>query len=109
MKLPARFVLGALAVALTASSLAYAQKDRADRRRHEVAMTRARWGALVRDPAVQAELRLHAQHVARIDAIDRVARQAHKDALLPRIAKLREMETSRFENHMAALKQEKAK
>jgi hypothetical protein len=76
------------------------KKDRADRRRRAISYARARWGALLRQPAAQAELRLHARRVARIDAMETVAKTSGKDALLPRIAKLRTKETERFEQRM---------
>lgn len=77
-----------------------AKKDRADRRRKAISYARARWGAVLRQPAAQAELRLHARFVARIDAMETVARTSGKEALLPRIAKLRTKETERFEKRM---------
>lgn len=76
------------------------KKDRADRRRKAISYARARWGALLRQPAAQAELRLHARRIARIDAMESVAKTSGKDALLPRVAKLREKETARFEQRM---------
>lgn len=76
------------------------KKDRADRRRKAISYARARWGALLRQPAAQAELRLHARRIARIDAMETVAKTSGKDALLPRIAKLRDKETARFEQRM---------
>jgi hypothetical protein len=82
------------------------KKDRDARRRRAIALTRARWGALVLDSAVQAELRLHARRIARIDAMERVARSSGKDALLPRIDRLRSKEIARFEKRMDWLKDE---
>jgi hypothetical protein len=76
------------------------KKDRADRRRKAISYARARWGALLRQPAAQAELRLHARRIARIDAMESVAKTSGKDDLLPRIAKLRTKETERFEKRM---------
>src|SRR5688500_17983056 len=76
------------------------KKDRADRRRRAISYARARWGALLRQPAAQAELRLHARRIAHIDAMESVAKTSGKDALLPRIAKLRTKETERFEKRM---------
>lgn len=76
------------------------KKDRADRRRKAISYARARWGALLRQPAAQAELRLHARRIARIDAMETVAKTSGKDTLLPRISKLRERETARFEQRM---------
>jgi hypothetical protein len=76
------------------------KKDRADRRRKAISYARARWGALLRQPAAQAELRLHARRIARIDAMETVAKSSGKDALLPRIAQLRTKETARFEQRM---------
>lgn len=76
------------------------KKDRADRRRRAISYARARWGALLRQPAAQAELRLHARRIAHIDAMESVAKTSGKDALLPRIAKLRTKETERFEQRM---------
>lgn len=76
------------------------KKDRADRRRKAISYARARWGALLRQPAAQAELRLHARRAARIEAMESVAKTSGKEELLARIAKLRTNETERFEQRM---------
>ena len=81
-----------------------AKKDKAERRRRAVGLIRARWGALVLDSAVQAELRLHARRTARIEAMEQVARTSGKTALLPRIAELKKKEVARFEKRMQWLK-----
>ena len=83
------------------------KKDKAERRRRAIAATRARWGALTVNPAAQAELRLHARRVAKLDVMEEVARASGKDALLPRIAVLREKENARFEKRMDWIKDEK--
>ena len=83
-----------------ASDVKDPKKDRADRRRRAISYARARWGALLRQPAAQAELRLHARRIAHIDAMETVAKTSGKEALLPRIAKLRTKETERFEKRM---------
>ncbi len=82
------------------------KRDRADRRRRAIALTRARWGALVINPPAQAELRLHAQRIAKIDAMEQVARASGKTDLLPRIANLRVKENARFEMRMDYVKNE---
>lgn len=80
------------------------KQDRAKRRQHAISYARARWGALLLQPAAQAELRLHARRVAKIDALEAVAKSSGKNDLLPRIAKLREKETARFEKRMEWVK-----
>lgn len=80
------------------------KQDRAQRRQRAISYARARWGALLRDSAAQAELRLHARRVARIDAMEAVAKSSAKNDLLPRIAKLRDLETKRFEKRMEWVK-----
>lgn len=82
------------------------KKDRADRRRRAIMLTRARWGALVVNPAAQAELRLHARRIAKLDAMEQVARSSGKTDLLPRIANLRVKENARFEMRMDYVKNE---
>ncbi len=82
------------------------KKDRADRRRRAIGLARARWGALVINPAAQAELRLHARRIAKIDAMEQVARSSGKTDLLPRIANLRVKENARFEMRMDYVKNE---
>lgn len=82
------------------------KQDRAERRRRAIALTRARWGALVVNPPAQAELRLHARRIAKIDAMEQVARASGKTDLLPRIANLRVKENARFEMRMDYVKNE---
>jgi hypothetical protein len=78
--------------------------DRRDRRHERLAKLRARWGALLRHPAVLAELRLHGRRMARLQTLRRIAEREGKTALLPRIDKLVEKEQARHERHMAGLK-----
>lgn len=80
--------------------------DREARRRRAIAMTRARWGALVLSPPAQAELRLHARRTAKIDAMEQVARASGRTDLLQRIANLRVKENARFEMRMDYVKNE---
>lgn len=84
-------------------------KDRAQRRQRAISYARARWGALLLQSAAQAELRLHARRAARIDAMEAVAKSSGKNDLLPRIAKLREKETARFEQRMKAVREDDGK
>jgi hypothetical protein len=78
-------------------------KDPAERRRSEVARVRARWGALVKSEPARVELETHALRVAKLDAMDRVARAAGKTALLPRIERVRATEETRHERRMKAI------
>jgi hypothetical protein len=83
------------------------RKDRAEhrreRRRQRAEELRARYGRLLAEPAVQAELKIHARRMARLHQLRRVAEKEGKTALLPRIDKLIEKERARHQRHMDAL------
>jgi len=91
------------------TTVAPAPPPSAGTRETQVALIRARYGVLLRDPAVLAELRLHARRVARLDAMERVATSAGKAALLTRIADLRQREDARLEKRITFLKEQAAK
>lgn len=90
------------------------QKDRAEdrkeraearheRRRERARQLRARYGHLLAEPAVLAELKLHSRRMARLHALSRVAEKEGKTTLLPRIEKLIQKEQARHQRHMDAL------
>jgi hypothetical protein len=77
---------------------------RRERRRQRAEELRSRYGRLLAEPAVAAELRVHARRMARLNTLRRVAEKEGKTALLPRIDKLIEKERARHQRHMDALK-----
>jgi hypothetical protein len=77
---------------------------RRERRRERAEELRARYGRALGEPAVVAELRVHARRMARLHTLRRVAEKEGKTALLPRIDKLIEKERARHQRHMDALK-----
>ena len=84
------------------------KKERADsrreRRRERMEELRARYGRLIAEPAVAAELRVHARRMARLNTMRRLAEKEGKTALIPRIDKLIAKERARHQRHMDALK-----
>jgi|SoiMethySBSTD1v2_1073268.scaffolds.fasta_scaffold02412_6 hypothetical protein len=86
---------------------AEARKERAEqrreRRRQRLAALSARFGAALRQPAVRAELELHARRTAKLKALHAVAEREGKVTLLPRIDRLTQKEQARHERRMAAL------
>jgi hypothetical protein len=79
-------------------------ETRRERRRERAEELRARYGRLLAEPAVAAELRVHARRMARLHTARRVAEKEGKAALLPRIDKLIEKERARHQRRMDALK-----
>jgi hypothetical protein len=75
---------------------------RRERRRQRAEELRARYGRLLAEPAVAAELRVHARRMARLHTLRKVAEKEGKTALLPRIDKLIEKERTRHQRHMDA-------
>jgi hypothetical protein len=84
-----------------------ARRDRAEqrreRRRQRVDALRARFGSALRQPAIRAELELHARRKAKLNALRAVAEREGKQALLPRIDALVKKEQARHQRRMAAL------
>ena len=62
-------------------------EQRRERRRERLTALRARFGAVLRQPAVRAELELHARRQAKLTALRAVAEREGKVHLLPRIDK----------------------
>jgi hypothetical protein len=77
---------------------------RRERRRQRAEELRARYGRALSEPAVMAELRVHARRMARLNTLRRIAEREGKTALVPRIDKLIEKERARHQRHMDALK-----
>lgn len=79
--------------------------SREDRRKAAKGALKAKWGDdLLKKPAVKNELRLHAQRMAKLRHMKRVADEAGKNQLEERIAKLIEKEQARHQARMDALK-----
>ena len=79
-------------------------EKRKQRRRAHVEELRSRWGDSLAQPAVRAELKVHARRIARLNQLRKLAEQEHKDKLIERIDKLIEKENARHQKHMDTLK-----
>ncbi len=81
------------------------KETREERRTTVRAGLRAKWGAdLLAKPAVNAELRLHAQRMAKLHQMKNVADDADKKNLVERVDKLIDKEKARHDARMDALK-----
>ena len=81
-------------------------RDSRDERRNAAKdALKAKWGEdLLAKPAVRAELKLHAQRMAKLQTMKRVADSAGKKEIEARVDKLTEKENARHQTRMAALK-----
>ncbi|HEX4336794.1 MAG TPA: hypothetical protein VH062_12835 [Polyangiaceae bacterium] len=73
------------------------------RRQTEQDQTRTRWGSLVDQPAVVAELKTHAERSARLSRIEELAEVEAKPAVASRAARAVINENSRHEKQMQTL------
>ena len=100
--------VGAAAVKEARMKLADARKqlkdNREERRKNARVALRAKWGDLADKPAVKAELRLHAQRMAKLRMMKNVADDADKKNLEERVDKLIDKEKTRHQARMDALK-----
>lgn len=80
------------------------QESREERRKNARTALRAKWGDLADKPAVRAELRLHAQRMAKLRMMKNVADDADKKVLEERVDKLIDKEKARHQTRMDALK-----
>ena len=80
------------------------QDNREERRKNARAALRAKWGDLADKPAVKAELRLHAQRMAKLRMMKNVADDGDKKNLEERVDKLIDKEKTRHQARMDALK-----
>lgn len=78
---------------------------RDERRKAERAKMKEKWGGALVNPAVRAELAIHARREARLDAMEEVAKADDKDALVTRIQALRAKEEARHQKRMNQLAQ----
>ena len=78
--------------------------SREERRTNARAALRAKWGPLADKPAVKAELRLHAQRMAKLRMMKNVADDADKKNLEERVDKMIDKEKARHDARMEALK-----
>lgn len=84
------------------------EASRDDRRKAAKTALKAKWGdELLEKPAVRAELRLHAQRMAKLNHMKRVAESSDKDELAERVEKLKAKEEARHDARMADLKAKK--
>lgn len=77
---------------------------RKERRAARLAEIRHHWGAIVAEPAVRAELKVHAWRMARLDRIRELADAEGKKDIVARVDKLITKENARHEKHMGVLK-----
>jgi len=73
------------------------------RRQSEQDRTRTRWGALVDQPAVIAELKTHAERTARLERIQQLAEVEAKPAVASRAMHALTAENTRHEKQMQSL------
>lgn len=85
------------------------RKTRQERRREHVKEVRERWGAIVNNAPVRAELKVHARRVARLNHARKVADEAGKTELVAKIDKLLDREAARHQAAMDKFKSEGGK
>jgi hypothetical protein len=104
-RVPAGLSTGSLDSRLAAlTKLIAERKTTVDaRRQKEQDETRTRWGALVDQPAIAAELKTHAERTARLGRIEELAEVEAKPAIASRAARALYAENSRHEKQMQAL------
>jgi hypothetical protein len=73
------------------------------RRKAEQDQTRVRWGNVVEQPAVVAELKTHAERTARLGRIQELAEVEGKPALATRAGRALATENARHEKQMQTL------
>ena len=73
------------------------------RRKTEQDRTRTRWGALVEQPSVVAELKTHAERTARLGRIQELAEVEGKPAVAARAQRALAAENARHEKQMQTL------
>lgn len=78
------------------------KQARDQRRAGKVSSMRTRWGPQLKDPALQAELRLNAERMARLHRMQALAEDNGKEAVLDRVFALMKREQQR---HMRAMSQ----
>ncbi len=80
------------------------RKARRERRRNARKAFIAKWGRIHKRPAVNAELRLHAWRMARLDRLRTLAVEEDKEDVVKRIDDLKAKEQARHEKRMGNLK-----
>lgn len=78
------------------------KQARAQRREAKVSSMRTRWGPALKDPALQAELRLNAERMAKLHRMQALAEDNGKNEVLDRVFALMKREQQR---HMRAMSQ----
>jgi hypothetical protein len=79
------------------------KKTAPERKKVEAERTRTRWGAIVEQGPVRAELENHSKRVARLERIQELALVEGRQALADRAAKALAKENTRHETRMAVL------
>ncbi len=80
------------------------KQARDQRRAGKVSSMRTRWGPQLKDPALQAELRLNAERMARLHRMQALAEDNGKEALLNRVFELMKREQQRHMRTMSQLR-----
>lgn len=100
------------AIAEEKKELKQAEKElreaRKKRREEHLAEMRAKWGEILKKPGVKEEMRVHARRMSRLRRIEKIARDAKKEAVVKRATALQEKEKARHQKKMDELKSQPA-
>jgi hypothetical protein len=80
------------------------KESREERRKAKRAELKAKYGDILDKPAVRAELRVHAQRMARLHRLERIANAKGKEDAEKRVQALVAKENARHDKHMEELK-----
>lgn len=80
------------------------REERKAKRKEHMAELRAKWGQMLKQPGVKAEMRLHMSRMARLRRIESLAKAKNKDAIVKRTEAAMEKEKARHQKRMDELK-----
>ncbi len=80
------------------------REARKKRRADHMAEMRAKWGDILKKPGVKEEMRIHARRMSRLRRIEKLAKEAKKDAIVKRVNAAEEKEKARHQKKMDELK-----
>ncbi len=80
------------------------KEARKKRRDDHLAEVRSKWGDVAKAPAAKEEMRVHARRMARLNRVEKLAKDAKKDAIVKRANAAQEKEKARHEKKMGELK-----
>ncbi len=85
-----------------------AEKDvkeaRKKRRDDRLAEVRSKWGDVLKTPAAKEEMRVHGRRMSRLRRVEKLAKDAKKDAVVKRANAAQEKEKARHQKKMDELK-----